>query len=188
MDSVILANEAVHSLKMRNIPGMLINLDLSKSFDRLSWQYMRSVLESFGFSNSWVDWILALTSTPFFSILVNGSPSRPFHSSRGIRQGDPLSPFLFVIMAEGLGRYLKAAVSDGSLSGIPLHGLLPAPSHSQFVDDTLLMITPTVKDATSSIQFSLTSRTPQVCSSIWISQSSSFSIRQSRFRSTSLFF
>jgi exonuclease III len=148
MDSVILANEVVHSLKTSNTPGMLIKLDLSKAFDRLSWQYMRSVLESFGFSNSWVDWILALTSTPFFSILVNGSPSRPFHSSRGIRQGDPLSPFLFVIMAEGLGRYLKAAVSDGSLSGIPIHGLLPEPSHSQFVDDTLLMITPTVKDAT----------------------------------------
>jgi exonuclease III len=148
MDSVILANEVVHSLKTSNTPGMLIKLDLSKAFDRLSWQYMRAVLDSFGFSKEWVDWILALTSSPFFSILVNGSPSRPFPSSRGIRQGDPLSPFLFVIMAEGLGRYLKAAVSDGSLSGIPLHNLHPAPSHSQFVDDTLLMITPTVRDAT----------------------------------------
>jgi exonuclease III len=147
MDSVILANEVVHSLKSSNTPGMLIKLDLSKAFDRLSWQYMRAVLESFGFSISWIEWILALTSSPFFSILVNGSPARPFHSSRGIRQGDPLSPFLFVIMAEGLGRYLKDAVLDGSLSGLPIHDLHPAPSHSQFVDDTLLMITPTVRDA-----------------------------------------
>jgi hypothetical protein len=92
MDSVILANEVVHSLKTSNTPGMLIKLDLSKAFDILSWQYMRSVLESFGFSNSWVDWILALTSSPFFSILVNGTPSRPFHSTRGIRQGDPFPP------------------------------------------------------------------------------------------------
>jgi hypothetical protein len=75
MDSVILANEVIHSLKMRKIPGMLIKLDLSKDFDRLSWQYLRSVLESFGFSNHWVDWILKLTSSPFFSILVNDTPS-----------------------------------------------------------------------------------------------------------------
>jgi hypothetical protein len=148
MDSVILANEVIHSLKTNKIPGMLIKLDLSKSFDRLSWQYLRSVLESFGFSNRWVDWILKLTSSSFFSILVNGTPSRPFRSTRGIRQGDPLSPFLFVIMAEGLGRYLKAAVLEGSLTGLPLHNLHPTPLHSQFVDDTLLMNTPTVREAT----------------------------------------
>jgi hypothetical protein len=127
---------------------MLIKLDLSKAFDRLSWQYMRSVLESFGFSSLWVDWILKLTSSSFFSILVNGTPSRPFCSTRGIRQGDPLSPFLFIIMAEGLGRYLKEAVLEGSLDGLPLYNLHPAPSHSQFVDDTLLMNTPTVREAT----------------------------------------
>jgi hypothetical protein len=107
---------------------MLIKLDLSKAFDRLSWQYMRSVLESFGFSSLWVDWILKLTSSPFFSILVNGTPSRPFCSTRGIRQGDPLSPFLFVIMAEGLGRYLKAAVLEGSLDW----AATPQPSSGAF--------------------------------------------------------
>jgi mannosylglycoprotein endo-beta-mannosidase len=55
MDSVILANEVIHSLKTNKLPGILIKLDLSKAFDRLSWQYMRSVLESFGFANQWVD-------------------------------------------------------------------------------------------------------------------------------------
>jgi hypothetical protein len=103
MDSVILSHEVIHSLKMTKIPGMLIKLDLSKSFDRVSWQYLRSMLESFGFDHQWVNWILNLTSSAFFSILVNGVPSQPFSPSRGIRQGDPLSPFLFVLMAEGLG-------------------------------------------------------------------------------------
>jgi hypothetical protein len=86
---------------------------------------------------------LNLTSSAFFSILVNGVPSHPFLASRGIRQGDPLSPFLFVLMAEGLGRYIKSAVLEGALKGLPLHNIRPTPSHNQFIDDTLLMNSPT---------------------------------------------
>jgi hypothetical protein len=132
---------------MTKIPGMLIKLDLSKDFDRLSWQYLRSMLESFGFDKIWVNWILKLTSSAFFSILVNGVPSQPFSPTRGIRQGDPLSPFLFVLMVEGLGCYIKATILEGSLLGLPLHNIQPAPSHNQFVDDTLLMNTPTAREA-----------------------------------------
>jgi hypothetical protein len=123
MDSVMLAHEVIHSLKSTRTPGMLIKLDLSKYFDRLSWQYMNSLLEAFGFDKTWIDWIMKLTSSAFFSILVNGVPSQPFSPTRGIRQGDPLSPFLFVIMAEGLGHYIKAYVENGSLQDLPLHNL-----------------------------------------------------------------
>jgi ribonuclease HI/exonuclease III len=148
MDSVILAHEIIHSLKSTGTPGMLIKLDLSKAFDRASWQYIRAVLSSFGFDQTWINWVLNLTSSAFFSILVNGVPSKPFSPTRGIRQGDPLSPFLFVLLAEGLGRYIKASIFEGSLKGLPLHNIQPAPSHSQFVDDTLLMNSPTVQEAT----------------------------------------
>jgi hypothetical protein len=79
--------------------------------------------------------------------VVNGVPSRPFSPSRGIRQGDPLSPFLFIILAEGLSRSIHAAVENKSLTGLPLHGLTPPISHSQFVDDTLLMGSPTIREA-----------------------------------------
>jgi hypothetical protein len=147
MDSVILAHEVIHSLKTSRTPGMLIKLDLSKAFDRASWKYIRAVLDSFGFAQDWINWIMNLTSSAFFSILVNGVPSKPFSPSRGIRQGDPLSPFLFILLAEGLGRYIKASVIEGSLKGLPLHNLQPAPSHSQFVDDTLLMNSPTAQEA-----------------------------------------
>jgi hypothetical protein len=147
MDSVILAHEIIHSLKTSRTPGMLIKLDLSKAFDRVSWHYIRAVLVSFGFDHAWIRWVLQLTSSAFFSILVNGVPSKPFSPSRGIRQGDPLSPFLFILIAEGLGRYIKAAITEGSLKGLPLHNIQPAPSHSQFVDDTLLLNSPTVQEA-----------------------------------------
>jgi hypothetical protein len=106
------------------------------------------MLESFGFDKLWVNWVLNLTSSAFFSISVNGMPSQPFSSTRGIRQGDPLSPFLFVLMAKGLGRYIKATILEGSLKRLHLHNIHPAPSHSQFVDDTLLMNTPTSHEAT----------------------------------------
>jgi hypothetical protein len=126
---------------------MLIKLDLSKAFDKASWQYLKSILNSFGFDQDWVNWIMNLTSSDFFSILVNGVPSQPFSASRGIRQGDPLSPFLFVLMAEGLGRYIKSVVLEGNLKGLPLHNIRPSPSHSQFVDDTLLMNSATTREA-----------------------------------------
>jgi len=104
-------------------------------------------LEYFGFDQCWVNWILNLTSSTLFSILVNGVPSKPFSPSRGIRQGDPLSPFMFVLMAEGLGRYIKATITDGSLKGLPLHNIQPTLNHSQFFDETLLLNSPTVREA-----------------------------------------
>lgn len=91
LDSVILAHEVIHSLQKTRMPGMLLKLNLSKAFDKLSWDYMREMLLAFGFDKLWVDWILNLTSSAFFSILINRVPSRPFSPSRGIRQGDPLS-------------------------------------------------------------------------------------------------
>jgi hypothetical protein len=152
LDSVILVHEVIHSLQKTKTPGMLLKLDLSKAFDKISWAYMRDLLLAFGFEERWVSWILNLTSTAFFSILVNGVPTRPFSPSRGIRQGDPLSPFLFLIMAEGLSRSIHAEVGNGSLEGLSLHSISPPISHSQFVDGTLLMGRPTVKEENSILQ------------------------------------
>jgi hypothetical protein len=147
MDNVILACKVIHSLKTTKTPGMFIKLDLSKDFDKISWQYMRSLLEAFGFDNHWVAWIMRLTYSTFFSILVNGMPSHPFFPSRGIHQGEPLSPFLFVIMVEGLCHYLKDFVSEGSLKGLPFPNIQPDPSHNHFVNDTLLLNTLTTQGA-----------------------------------------
>jgi hypothetical protein len=158
LDSVILAHEVIHSLQKTKTPGMLLKLDLSKAFDKISWNFMQEMLLAFGFDQSWVNWIMNLTSTAFFSLLINGVPSRPFSPSRGIRQGDPLSPFLFIIIAEGLSRSIHAAVENNLLTGLPLHGISPPISHSQFVDDTLLMGSPTAREAFA-IQDLLTSFT-----------------------------
>jgi hypothetical protein len=83
----------------------------------------------------------------FFSILVNGSPSLTFSPTRGIHQGDPLSPFLFILMAEGWGRTIKAEVVLRNWKGISLHGEESPATHQQIVDDTMLMATPNLKEA-----------------------------------------
>jgi len=147
LDNVILTHEVIHSLQKTGTPVMLLKLDLSQAFDKLSWAYMKSVLLAFGFAPTWVDWILHLTSSTFFYILINGVPSRPFSPTRGIRQGDSLSPFLFIIMAEGLSCFIQASIAEKSLFGLPLHGIDPPVSHSQFVDDTLMVGSPTVQEA-----------------------------------------
>lgn len=125
---------------------MLLKLDRSKAFDKLSWNYIQKILLAFGFSFTWTRWIMNLISSPSFSVLLNGSPSSPFCPSRGISQGDPLSPFLFVLMAKGLSRLLKSAVSSEALRGISIHGL-PSQSHQQFVDDTMLFGHPSSQEA-----------------------------------------
>eukprot|EP00253_Pinus_taeda_P027218 PITA_27218 len=146
MDGIILTHEIIHSLKQSKQAGMLLKLDLSKAFDKLSWSYIQHMLKAFGFCSSWVRWIMSLITSSHFSLLVNGLPSRPFKPSRGIRQGNPLSPFLFVIMAEGLGRHIKQALQSNQLRGISIHNS-PASSHQQFVDDTMLYGYPLAQEA-----------------------------------------
>jgi hypothetical protein len=67
---------------------MMMKLDMSKAYDRMNWDFLRKMLLAFGFGGDWVDWVMNLVSTTFFSILVNGSPSKTFNVSRGLHQGD----------------------------------------------------------------------------------------------------
>lgn len=147
LDGIILVHETLQSLKITKKPGMLIKLDIKKAYDKLSLQYMRGILEAFGFDSKWINWIRNLVSTHFFSILLNGSPTRLLQASRGIRQGDPLSPFLFILMEEGLSRILQSQASGGGIRGLKLYEGMGKQTHQQFVDDTMLMGHPLVQES-----------------------------------------
>ena len=99
------------------------------------------MLQGCGFSEKLRKWIRYCISTVKFSVLINGSPSDFFGSSRGLRQGDPLSPLLFDIVMEALSRMLDVAASAGQLSGFSMGGTagsLVMVSHLLFADDTLI--------------------------------------------------
>ncbi|XP_059075482.1 uncharacterized mitochondrial protein AtMg01250-like [Cryptomeria japonica] len=126
---------------------MILKLDMLKAYDRANWQSLVAVLYHLGFSHCWIKWVFSCISSGRFSVLINGSPSRIFASSWGIRQGNPLSPFLFILLAKELSRAISNATSSGLWSGIRVDGFPSPQSHCLFVDDTLLFGVASLREA-----------------------------------------
>ncbi|RVW74115.1 Transposon TX1 uncharacterized 149 kDa protein [Vitis vinifera] len=121
LDAALIANEAMDSRFKDNVEGVLCKLDIEKTYDHVSWSFLLAVLKKMGFGERWIKWIDWRISTVKFSVLINGSPSGFFQSSRGLRQGDPLSPYLFVIAMEVFSSMLRRAISGGFLSGVEIN-------------------------------------------------------------------
>ena len=137
----MIANEAVDSRLKDNVGSVLCKLDIEKAYDHVSWSFLLVVLKKMGFGERWIKWIDWCISTVKFSVLINGSPSGFFQSSRGLRQGDLLSPYLFVIAMEVFNCLLRRAMSGGFLFGWRVRGRSGEGfqiSHLLFADDTLV--------------------------------------------------
>ncbi|RVW46613.1 Transposon TX1 uncharacterized 149 kDa protein [Vitis vinifera] len=141
LDAVLIANEVVDSRLKSNQGGVMCKLDIEKTYDHVDWKFLLVVLKQMGFGERWIKWIEWCISTVRYSVLINDSPSGFFQSSRGLRQGDPLSPYLFVIAMEVFSCLMRRAISRGFLSGWRARGrggegiLI---SHLLFADDTLV--------------------------------------------------
>jgi hypothetical protein len=117
-EAIGVAQEGLHSLKTTRSKGAILKIDLSKAFDRVNWAYIRLLLTHLGFQVPFIKWVMACISSVSFAVLINGAASPFFKSERGLRQGCPLSPLLFLLVAEGLSKALDAAARSGTFQGI----------------------------------------------------------------------
>jgi hypothetical protein len=149
-DNTILALELLYSFKNKKGKGgfMFLNLDMEKAFDKMEWGFILSVMIKLGFHSSWIDWIRICIFSSSFSILINGSPFGLFSPNRGLKQGDPLYPFLFISGAEVLSRLLFKEEAAGNLKGLKISRTSPAIHHLFFADDLLIFGKATPKEAT----------------------------------------
>ena len=110
-DNIISAYECLHFMKRnrsKNNSFAALKLDMMKAYDRVEWTYLRSIMEKLGFAAPWVSVVMNMVSSVSFSVMFNGVRSKSFQPTRGIRQEDPISPYLFLIAAEGLSCLLKS--------------------------------------------------------------------------------
>ncbi|XP_057452728.1 uncharacterized protein LOC130744569 [Lotus japonicus] len=116
---------------------LLFKIDFAKAYDNVEWDFMLELLQEMGFGEKWISWMQVCVSTASLAVLVNGSPSDFFNIQKGLRQGDPLSPLLFNIVANGMSCMLNQLLEGDAPCGVEL-----APgfriNHLQFADDSLL--------------------------------------------------
>jgi len=139
LDSVLMANEVVEDLRRRERSGICLKVDFEKAYDSVRWEFMYDMLYKMGFHWKWVMWIRGCMESASVSVLVNGSPTEEFKPSRGLRQGDPLAPFLFIVVAEGLAGLVRQANKANLLSGVKFGRGEVEISIMQFADDTLFL-------------------------------------------------
>ncbi|KAL2471459.1 Uncharacterized protein Adt_39595 [Abeliophyllum distichum] len=137
-DNILLAQELLHTLDTKVRGGnAILKLDMAKAYDRLDWGFLISVLEGFGFDAIWIDRIRRCISECHFSVLLNGRPCGFFPSSRGLRQGDPISPSLFILASDYFSRILTRQYQQIA-SMAYRHGGDALISHLCFADDMII--------------------------------------------------
>ena len=140
-DNIMVAHESVHSMMNKNSGGtewLATKMDMSKAYDMVEWDYLASIMRVMGFASRWVDMIMACVRTVTYSTVINGRQWGHIIPSRGLRQGDPLSPYLFFIAAEGFLSLIKDSAKEGKLQGFVATRNGPKVMNLFFADDCLI--------------------------------------------------
>ncbi|XP_058759889.1 uncharacterized protein LOC131633191 [Vicia villosa] len=138
MDGVLLVNEILDWAKRKNKSCLLLNVDFEKAYYSVSWNYLRSVMNNIGSGVQWFDWMEAFIFMIHMFVLLNGSVRKDFKAQKGLRQGDPLSLFIFVLAMEGLTSLVRKSVELGDFKPFK-YGEVEYVDILQFADDTVIL-------------------------------------------------
>lgn len=140
-DNALLAYEIFHFMKHNKAVSKgsyAFKLDMSKAYDRVEWDFLEGVMLKLGVCVNLVNTIMRCVRFVSFAVLVNGQPTASFLPTRGLRQGDPLSPYLFIFCAEALSSLIRKNVEAGILHGVRICRRAPVVSNLVFADDTII--------------------------------------------------
>lgn len=125
---------------------------MSKAYDRVEWSFLEELMRKMGFNERWIHFTMFCVKTVTYSFLINGEPRGLIHPTRAIRQGDTLSPFLFLLCTKGLNGLIKHAKRNGDIYGYSLCKRGPKLTHLLFVDDSLLFSRATMEECDKVMQ------------------------------------
>ena len=140
-DNIIVAFETLHYMRNHSSGEtgyMALKLDMSKACDRVEWLYMEKLMKKMSFGDTWVNLIMQCISKANYSVLINGEPHGRITPSRGLCQGDPLSPYLFLLCTEGFHGLLRKAEENGDIRGVSICRSAPKLTDLLFADDSLI--------------------------------------------------
>ena len=139
-DNILIAQEMFHGLRTNEAckgKYMTVKTDMSKAYDRVEWTFIKALLQKMGFHEHWIKLMVECISSVQYRVLLNGQPKGLIIPQRGLRQGDPLSPYLFILCTEALISNIKKAEREKQLTGIKVARACPSISHLLFADDSL---------------------------------------------------
>ncbi|KAL4565722.1 hypothetical protein LXL04_029825 [Taraxacum kok-saghyz] len=138
LDGPLVINELYSWAKSGKKKVLMFKVDFEKAFDSINWNYLESVMNQMGFESKWRQWIRGCLNSSWTSVIINGSPTNEFKISKGVRQGDPLSPFLFIIAMEDLNVAMETARDKGLFEGVHIPNG-PTLTHLFYADDALFV-------------------------------------------------
>ena len=142
-DNILLAYECTHYMRTRKKGSngyAAVKLDMSKAYDRVEWHFLEMMMRRMGFNERWIGLIMCCVNSVQYRVKVNESLTDVILPERGLRQGDPLSPYLFLICAEGFSALLNNAEENGRLQGIKICPNAPSFNHLLFADDSMVLL------------------------------------------------
>lgn len=130
-------NEAINKARRINKKCLVFKVDYEKAYDSVSWYFLLYMQHRLGFLEKWIGWIKQCLTSAIVLVLVNGSPTKEFTLERGLRQGDPLAPFLFTIVAKGLSGMMREACAKKLFQRFPIGRNIIEINLLQYADDTI---------------------------------------------------